>query len=183
MLVVWAFRRASPGVVISVLGFVIWSLPSVLIFPQSHTPLVNLVLLRMIIMAKVGTALGLIMLALENELHANQASGQRERRARRELEAFHGLTLSRRRVEDFDRQAIEICQTVIAHSRFSRAALILLQPNGLFRLAGAAGFDGATAKALDSLATRIPVSGFLAGKSVPAAVLEARPSYSTCGVG
>ena len=73
MLVVWAFRRASPGVVISVLGFVIWSLPSVLIFPQSHTPLVNLVLLRMIIMAKVGTALGLIMLALEDELHANQA--------------------------------------------------------------------------------------------------------------
>ncbi len=170
MLVLWAFRRASPGVVISVLGFVVWSLPSLLIFPQTHSPLVNVVLLRMIIMAKVGTALGLIMLALENELHTNQASGERERRARRELEAFHGLTLSRRRVEDFDRQAIEICQTVIAHSRFSRAALILLQANGLYRLAGAAGFDGATAKALNALATRIPVSGFLSGKSVSPAV-------------
>ncbi|KAA6457244.1 hypothetical protein DYQ86_23220 [Acidobacteria bacterium AB60] len=170
MLVVAVFRRISPGVLISCLGFVAWSLPILLVLPQMHAPLANLVLLRIIIMAKVATALGLIMLALENELHINQAAGERERRARRELEAYHGLNLSRRRVEDFDRQAVEICQTVVAHSRFSRAGLLLLQPNGLYRLAGAAGFDGATAKALNALAGRILVARFLVKETLTAAV-------------
>ena len=170
MLVLAAFRRLSPGVIISCLGFLVWSLPILLILPQTHNPLVNLILLRMIIMAKVATALGLIMLALENELHTNQAASERERRARRELEAYHGLTISRRRVEDFDRQAVEICQTVVAHSRFSRAGLLLLQPSGLYRLSGAAGFDGATAKALNALAGRILVSKFLVKESLTPAV-------------
>jgi signal transduction histidine kinase len=185
MLVLAVFRRISPGVIVSCLGFVAWSLPILLILPQMHTPMVNLVLLRIIIMAKVATALGLIMLALENELRTNQAAGERERRARREIEAYHGLTLSRRRVEDFDRQAVEICQTVVAHSRFSRAGLLLLQPNGLFRLAGAAGFEGATAKALNALATRIPVSQFLVKDTIKPAMagsqtanLDLRPWFT-----
>ena len=170
IMVLAVFGRWSPGVVVTCLGFVAWSLPVLLILPQTHTPLVNLVLLRMIIMAKVAVALGLIMLALENELRTNLAAGGRERRARRELEAYHGLTLSRRRVEDFDRQATEICQTVVAHSRFARAGLLLLQPSGLYRLAGAAGFDGATAKALNSLAVRIPVAKFMTKESLTPAV-------------
>jgi signal transduction histidine kinase len=170
MLVWWTFKRLSPGVIITCLGFLVWSLPILLILPESHIPLVNLILVRMIIMAKVGTALGLIILTLENELHTNLAASERERRARRELEAYHGLVLSRRRLEDFDQQALEICQTVVAHSRFSRAALLLLQPSGMYRLAGTAGFGGATAKALNALAVRIPVLGFLAKGSVPLAV-------------
>jgi signal transduction histidine kinase len=170
LLVISAFRRPSPGVAISFLGFLAWSLVILLIFPVFHGPMINLILLRIVIMAKVGTALGLIILTLENELRTNLAAGERERRARLELEAYHGLVLSRRRVEDFDQQAFEICQTVVAHSRFSRAALLLLQPSGMFRLAGSAGFDGATAKALNALAARIPVTGFLAQGSVPLAV-------------
>ncbi len=170
LLVIWSFRRPSPGVIISCLGFIAWSLPILLIIPESHIPIVNLILGRIIIMAKVGTALGLIILSLENELRTNLAAGERERRARRELVAYHGLVLSRRRLEDFDQQGVEICQTVVAHSRFTRAALLLLQPSGAYRLAGAAGFGGATAKALHSLAGRIPVTGFLAPGSVPGAV-------------
>jgi signal transduction histidine kinase len=170
MLVFSVFRRATSGVAISILGFVVWSLPILLIFPLLHGPLINLIFLRVVIMAKVGTALGLIMLTLENELRTNLAAGERERRARRELEAYHGLVLSRRRLEDFDQQAIEICQTVVSHSRFSRAALLLLQPTGLYCLAGAAGFDGATAKSLNALAQRIPVATFLARGSAPLAV-------------
>ena len=50
---------------------------------------------------------------------------ERERRARRELEAYTKVMLSRRRVEDFDRQGSEICETVVTHSRFAQAALLL----------------------------------------------------------
>ncbi len=171
LLVLFVFRRFSPGVFLSVLGFVIWSLPTLLLSPHvAGHPDLTLNIIRAIIMAKVVTALGLILLALENELVTNKAAGERERHARKEMEAYTNLMLSRRRVEDFDRQGPEICQTVVENSRFTQAALLLLQHSGEYRLAGAAGIGAATAKALDSLAARIPVEGFLTDGSASAAV-------------
>jgi signal transduction histidine kinase len=161
LLVVSVFRRVSPGVLISVLGFMVWSLPILLMFPLSQMPLVALWVMRAIVMAKVAAALGLILLALETELATNQAAGERERQARREMEAYSGLALSRQRVEDFDRQADEICKAIVENSRFSQAALLLLHPAGMYRIAGSAGMDSATGRALGSLALRIPVAEFL----------------------
>jgi signal transduction histidine kinase len=161
LLVLSVFRRLSPGVVISMLGFVVWALPIVLIFPVMHLPLLSLWVMRAIVMAKVAAALGLILLALESELAANQAAGAREHRARREMEAYSALSLTRQRVEDFDRQADQICKAVAENSRFSQAALLLLHPLGMYRIAGSAGLDSATLRALDSLALRIPVAEFL----------------------
>ncbi len=161
MLVISVFRRFSLGVAISFLGFLVWSLSILLIFPYFHSSAVNLFLLRSFVLAKVATALGLILLTLENELEANTAASRRERRTRKEMEAYLGLTLSRRRLEDFDRQADEICRTVSEQSRFEQVALVLLHPTGLYRLAGSAGIDSATARALSALAGRIPVAEFL----------------------
>ncbi len=171
LLVVFMFRRVSPGVVLSVLGFLVWSLPIAYLFPGiSADPFLSINLTRFIVLTQVATALGLILLALENELAVNKAAEDRERRTRLELEAYTSLVLTRRRVEDFDRQGPEICETVINHSRFSKAALILLQNSGHFSLAGAAGFDGATARALENLVARIPVARFLeASSSMPGA--------------
>jgi signal transduction histidine kinase len=125
--------------------------------------------MRIVVMAKVVAAVGMILLVLEDELAMNKASQERERMARRELEAYTNLILSRRRVEDFDRQAAEICETVVAHSRFAQAAL-LLENGGRFRLAGAAGLDTLMASALGDLAGRIPMEGFLVPGSAPTAV-------------
>jgi signal transduction histidine kinase len=161
MLVVSDFRRFSPGVVVSCLGFVAWSLPILHILTYFHAPGPNLLLLRVTSLAKVVTALGLILLTLENELEANTAASRRERNARRETEAYSRLTLSRRRVEDFDRQAAEICRAVVENSRFGQAALVLLQASGAYRLTGSAGFDAATAKALGTMVERIPMADFL----------------------
>jgi signal transduction histidine kinase len=174
LLVISVFRRVSPGVLISVLGFLLWSLPILLMFPAFHGPLLGLMVMRVIVMAKVAAALGLIFLALETELGANQAAGERERRARREMEAYSALQLSRRRVEDFDRQGDLICQSVAANSRFSQAALLLLHPAGMYRVAGAAGMPGATTRALDSLAVRIPVAEFLSFSPVVASGLTVK---------
>ena len=66
-----------------------------------------------------------------------------------------------------------ICQTVVAHSRFAQAAL-LLESAGRYRLAGSAGLDKATAAALDELAARIPAAGFLAAGSAPPAVEQSQ---------
>jgi signal transduction histidine kinase len=161
LLLIFVFRRLSTGMILSVMGFVLWSTSIFLTLHfVSSRPEVDLLLTRAIILAKVVAALGMILLALEDQLAINQASRQRERRARREFEAYTNLILSRRRVEDFDCQAEEICQTVVDHSRFAKTAL-LLESEGHYRVAGAAGLDAATITALDSLATRMSVAGFL----------------------
>ncbi len=103
LLLIFVFRRFSPGVALSVLGFTAWSLTFLEIFPAiASNDGLRLILIRIVVMAKVVAALGMILLALEDELAKNKATGDRERRARQELEAYANLILSRRRVKDFD---------------------------------------------------------------------------------
>ena len=101
----------------------------------------------------------MLLLVLEDELDQNRAGREREQRVRRELEAYARLILPPRRLEEFDRQGAEICQTVTLHSRFSRAAL-LLERSGQYQLAGASGLDAATAAALGEMVGRIPPRAF-----------------------
>ena len=170
LLLVFVFRRFTPGVFLSTLGFLVWSLFIFEIFPSiGNNLLVDTYLTRVEVMGKVVAAVGLILLALEDQLAVNQKGQERERRARRELEAYTGLILSRRRVEDFDRLGAEICQTVTTHSRFAQTAL-LLQTAGSYRLAGASGLDAAIVAALEELAVRLPADGFLTPGSAPSAV-------------
>jgi len=169
LLVIFVFRRISPGTVLTVLGFLAWCLNGSRVFPALalHSEL-QIHLTQVFIMGKVVAAMGMILLALENEVAANKAASEREHRARLELEAYARLMLSRRRVADFDQQAPEICAAVAANSRFAQAAL-LLHGDGRYRLAGSAGLDAALAKALDELAGRLPPTGFLAPGSAPSA--------------
>jgi signal transduction histidine kinase len=174
LLLIFVFRRFSPGVVLSVLGFSAWSLTALKFFHAiALNPVIHMNLDRCASMGKVVAAAGMIMLALEDELAINKAAQGREHRARRELEVYASLILSRRKLEDFDRQGGEICQSVVANSRFAQAAL-LLNTGGRYKLAGSAGLDGATATALNALAGRIPVAGFLAPGSAPPAVEQSQ---------
>jgi signal transduction histidine kinase len=168
VLLVFVFRRFSPGMFLSVLGFSAWSLSFLHTLEWvGHHPTFDLDLARVIAMSKVVAALGMIVLALENELNSNKAAREREHRARLQLEAYSNLMLTRRRVEDFDRQASDICEIVVKHSKFTEAAL-LLEKDGRYRLAGSAGIEAAVAKPLGELAQRIPVAGFLAPDATPA---------------
>lgn len=174
LLLVFVFRRFSPGVFLSVLGFLAWSLSCLQIVPWvSHHLVLDFNLPPVIGMGKVVAAVGMIVLALEDELISNKAAQERERRVRRQLEAYANLMLTRRRVEDFDRQGADVCETVVSNSRFTQAAL-LLENGGRYRLAGCAGLEIAVAKPLGELAKRIPVEGFLAPGSVPVAVAHSK---------
>lgn len=174
LLILFAVRRFSPGVVLSALGFAGWSLGGLETIPSIRLdPVTDIHLIYVIVMAKVVAAMGMILLALEDELCANKSAQARECRARRELEAYANLVLSRRQLEDFDRQGDEICRTVTGFSRFSQAAL-LFESGRRYRVAGSAGLDAATIHALDDLAARIPVAGFLVPGSVSLAVESCR---------
>lgn len=171
LLVFYSFRRVTSGTILSGLGFLGWSLTIGIIAPTAlEHPLLMLSVLRISSMGKVAAAVGMIVLTLEDQLSVKQTAQDRERRARNELEAYTKVVLSRRRLEDFDRQTNLICQTVVTNSRFTQAGLILLQPSGQFRLVGTAGFDDAALNAIESLVARIPGAGFLApGTVLPAA--------------
>jgi signal transduction histidine kinase len=170
LLVFYVFRRISPGTVLAGLGFLAWSLNIGQTLPFFHQSEPNIWAVRAIVMAKVVAAIGMILLALEDQLAINQIGQVRERHAREEMEAYARLNLARRRVEDFDSQATAVCQAIVSNSRFKQAALVLLQNTGHYRLAGADGFDDATLNALEALVTRIPIAGFLDSDSSPAAV-------------
>lgn len=170
LLVFYAFRRISPGTVLAALGFLGWSLNIGQTLPFFHLgePSVNVI--RIIVLSKVVAAIGMILLALEDELAVKQSGQARERHAREEMEAYTRFNMARRRVEDFDRQSPAICQSIVANSRYKQAALILLQGGAHYRLAGAAGFDDATLNALEALVARIPISGFLEPGTSPEAI-------------
>jgi signal transduction histidine kinase len=168
LLIFYVFRRLSPGSLLGALGFIAWSLTITMVAPAVlHHPALLLAVLRVSSMGKVVAAVGMILLTLEDQVVATQVAEDRERRARMELEAYAKVVLSRRRVEDFDRQANLICQSVVENSRFSQAALILLQGSGQYRMAGSAGVEDSVLTALESLTTRISAQGFLAQDSLP----------------
>jgi signal transduction histidine kinase len=170
LLVFYVFRRISAGTILASLGFLAWSLNVGQTLPFFHHGEPTIWAVRAIAMSKVLAAIGMILLTLEDQLGINQEGHIRERHAREEMEAYGRLNLARRRVDDFDRQATLVCQSIIANSRFKQAALLLLQNNGHYHLSGAAGFDDATANALEAMAPRIPAAGFLDPGSSPAAV-------------
>jgi len=175
LVILYLFRRLSPGTTLSFLGFFVWSLNGFAITPSLAGSGVLLGgLLHAAVMGKVVAGVGLLLLALEEELAHKQDAQDRTLRARSELEEYAKIVFTRRRVEDFDRQANSICQVISTHSRFSQVALILPQSPEQFRLVGASGFDEAALTALESLTTRIPVQSFLASGSTLAAVPGSR---------
>src|SRR6185312_8494518 len=99
-LVFYAFRRFSAGTVLAALGFVGWSLNIGQTLPFFHVGEPGIVVMRIIVMSKVVAAIGMILIALEDQLATNEAGEQRERHAREEMEAYTRLNLARRRVED-----------------------------------------------------------------------------------
>ncbi len=122
LLVFYVFRRISAGTMLAALGFLGWSLNIGETLPFLHIAVTGTIAAHIIVMSKVVAAMGMILIALEDQLLANEAAQNRERHAREEMEAYARLNLARRRIEDFDRQGSLICQSIVSNSRFSQAA-------------------------------------------------------------
>ncbi len=160
LLVIYTFKRISPGVVLATLGFLAWGLPPFVLMQSAGGAIYTSALAHAELFGKVLVAVGLILLVLEDELDKNQAAQMRERRVRMELEAYARHSLSARNLEEFDRNTNQLCAMIINHSYFDSVAMAVRGSAGLFTLAGYAGMDGATAGALDALAQRLPSSCF-----------------------
>jgi two-component system, NtrC family, sensor kinase len=148
-----AFRRLSAGLVFTVGGLALWAVPGLVeSFLPSHA--LPLPYQRGLNIVKVITAVGMIVLVLEEELSSNFASQQRDRRARLEMEKYTALYLADMPFDEESSQYNRVCETITNSSRFSQAAIFVPTADGAFRIAGQAGMSGALAGALDALARR-----------------------------
>jgi signal transduction histidine kinase len=155
LLVLATYRRLSPGVIFTASGFLVWSLPLSLemIMPgmnNAWTPAS-----RIFNLMKVVTAMGMIVLVLEDEARQNETAQRRDRRARAEMEQYAKLDLSVEPHHDFGIPYGEICATIVAGGPFRQAALFLLDIERSLRLAASAGIDAALTSALDVFGARL----------------------------
>lgn len=165
LLIIFTFRRLSPGVILATTGFLSWALPPLfLIHPVdnlgSSPLLLTLLLTRIAVLGKVFLAIGLILLVLEEEVDKNEIAQRREHRVRVELEAYARQPLTARNLDDFNRESSQLCALIAEQSRFAGVGMLVRIPNGSFSLVGSSGMDGATAGALDDLARCLPPTCF-----------------------
>ena len=170
ILVIYTYRRLSPGVLLATIGFAAWAIPPFfLLHPASiHSGIPELFLDRVVVLGKVFVALSLILVVLEDELRKNRQAQKRERRVRLELEAYARQAMTARSLEEFDRDSNQLCQMIVEQSHFSGAAIIVRGIAGYYTLVGYAGIDGATAGALDAVAQRLPANCFSSSADSPA---------------
>jgi len=148
-----AFRRLTAGVMFTTGGLAVWALPAfVLTFngQLSTSP----ALLHLLNLMRVITAMGMVVLVLEDEIALNLTGRQRDRRARLEMEKYTELHLAPIPFGEDKREFGKVCSTIADVSRFRQAAVLLRSADGSFRLTAQAGMDGALEGALDALARR-----------------------------
>jgi signal transduction histidine kinase len=126
----------------------------VLLAPLAAGADATILLVRTINLTKVITAVGMIVLVLEDEIASNRAAQERDRRARQEMEKYTEVYLEDIPFEEESGQYDGLCATIASVSRFRQAVIFVRTPDGRFRLAGRAGIGGALDGALDALARR-----------------------------
>jgi two-component system NtrC family sensor kinase len=155
LLIVATYRRWSAGVVFSAMGFLIWTCPIVLHSLELHSIILITFSARAINLVKVMTAMGMIVLVLEDELATNEAAKQRDHRARVELERYSQLDVSMLLGRDPQSLYDLACSLITEASRFSQAILFFRGVEQTYFVAGKAGVEGALAGALESLGSRL----------------------------
>ena len=156
ILVLAVYRRLSPGVIFTVLGFFVWSLPLLMESMVPATDPLWTPAIRILNLMKVITAVGMIVLVLEDEARENESAQRRDRRARREMEEYAKLDLAVEPQNDFGIQYSEVCNAVVEAARFRQAAIYLFDVERNLRLAASSGWsDPASAAALDNLGNRL----------------------------
>ncbi len=158
LLVIFTWRRITPGVLLSVFGLVVWAIPPFMGVEASSAGGLMVSLARSWILSKVLLAVGLLLLAMEDEIDANVLARNRERRIRTELQTYAQQQLNARNLHQFDEQTAAICSMIATHSRFRRVALLLRNRSGRFTVTGSAGLDRAAVLALDAALEDIPAS-------------------------
>lgn len=156
LLVIYTYRRTTPGVLLTTIGLIIWAVPPFLCLGKDVSGVLLVSLDRAWILSKILFAVGLLLLAMEDEIDANVMAGRRERGIRTELQSYAQQQLTMRSLAQFEQQSAAVCALIASHSRFPCAALLLRSRAEHLAVVGSAGMDPATQAALNVVLERVP---------------------------
>jgi two-component system, NtrC family, sensor kinase len=159
LLIVAAYRRLSAGVVFTAVGLLLWSTPVLKFVPYAPGPDALAVIYRLSNLMKIMTAVGMIVLVLEEEVAINDASTQRDRRARHELEQYAKVDVSVLPGQDQHVIYQKMCAVIAESSRFRQVLLMLRSVEDNYYVAASAGAEGSLVRGLDELGKRTTSAG------------------------
>jgi signal transduction histidine kinase len=110
---------------------------------------------RGINLIKVMTAVGMILIVLEDEVTQNKAAKESDHQARVELERYSQIDLSLLSGVNEEAAYQRVCEDITQVSRFSQALLFLRNIENNFDVIAHAGMDNALVSALGSLGRRV----------------------------
>lgn len=150
------YRRLSPGAVFTSAGFFLWGAPIILesFLVYSSRPSLTLVA-RGVNLIKVVTAVGMILLVLEDELAQNKAAKERDHRARLELERYSAIDLSLLSGAHPEAAYQDTCDDITSVSCFEQALIFLHGVENRFHVAAHSGMNAELVGALEALGRRI----------------------------
>jgi two-component system, NtrC family, sensor kinase len=162
LLIIWSYRRLSSGVVFSAVGLLLWTAPVVHLSPLTNRLTASIPVGKLSNLMKIMTAVGMIVLVLEEELAINEASRQRDRRARNELEQYAKLDVSVLPGRDQHATYQQMCSVISESSRFRQVLLMLRSVEDNYYVAASAGAEGALVRAIEDLGKRTSSAGIQA---------------------
>lgn len=155
LLVLVEYRRWTPGVFFTVTGLMMWSMPILLEQVISTRSLLWVEVLRGLNIMKVLTAMGMIVLVVEDEALQNESVQMRDRRAREEMEQYSRLDLSIAAHRNFGVQYDSICEAITKASRFRQALILMLEVSHEFQVVASSGVSPVLAEMFDALGRRM----------------------------
>jgi signal transduction histidine kinase len=125
LLFAFHYRRFTPGCILTVIGFLAWAniFTAFILMGETERAAENLT--RISDLIKIVTALGMLILLLEEEVRINTRAKERESRIRGELERYTGLYVASAPGAPAQTLYDRACSTVTAASLFREAILIL----------------------------------------------------------
>jgi two-component system, NtrC family, sensor kinase len=148
------FRRLTAGVFLTVGSLAVWALPGILLV-FSHEARLFFDLTSLTNLLRMLTAVGMIVLVMEDEIAANRATHARDLQAQREMQRYAELYLEAMPYEPSQGEYDVACRAITEVSRFTQAAVFLRNAGGTYRLAGQSGLSAEQAAALDGVARRV----------------------------
>jgi two-component system, NtrC family, sensor kinase len=155
LLVLVEYRRWTPGVFFTVTGLVMWSIPVLLEQAIGTHSVLWVALLRGLNIMKVLTAMGMIVLVVEDEALQNEAAQMRDRRAREEMEQYSRLDLSVATYRNFGVQYDSVCEAITKASRFRQALILMLEVSRDFQVVASSGVSPVLTETFNALGRRL----------------------------
>lgn len=164
------FRRLSAGVVTTSAGFLGWAAVGTIAYWNMETPSRVPENVAIWALPKFVVAIGMIVTLLEDERLVTEKARSRERLLNRQMKSFAELTSSLLRGVDVAAVADKVAKVISQTTNYRSIAVLLIQANKNFSIAGHSGFDEETLQQLQQGTAKLDAdsgaSVLLAGEPV-----------------